>query len=190
MPGFRGLLLMLLLPVTAMAASPVPTELYAEVDHGLRAAAVLADPVSYRGRTLLLGGIVVRTISEAGQVIIAVDGYRLGKDDRPEQVDPQLGTVVAAGNDLDGGSLQPGRLVTLVGTVTGLADAAEMTVPSLQIRFIHPWPTAAEEAAPRIPACAPGYCCDPWGYDPWYGSGYCGPYPRWRFGFGYSRHWH
>lgn len=190
MSAFRGFLLVLLVPVAVWAASPVPTELYAEVDHGLRAAVVLADPASYRGRTLLLGGMVVRTVSEAGKVVIEIEGFRLGEDDRPEQVDPALGRVVAAGADLEGGRVQPGRLVTLVGKVTGVWGAAENALPALQIRFIHPWPTAEEAAAARVPRCAPGYCCDPWWYDPWYGSGYCGPYPRWRFGFGYSRHWH
>jgi len=190
MPGFWGLLLMLLVPVAAMAASPVPTDFYVEVDHGLHAAAVLADPVSYRGRTLLLGGKVVRTVSEAGKVIIEVDGFSLGKDDRPMQIDPKLGRFIAAGSDLDGGSVQPGRLVTLVGTVTGSWGSVETTLPALQLRFVHPWSTAEEEAAARTTVCSPGYCCDPWWYDPWYGAGYCGPYPRWRFGFGYSRHWH
>ncbi|MHB8707611.1 MAG: hypothetical protein ACYC9I_01920 [Desulfuromonadales bacterium] len=51
-------------PTTGLAVSPIPTEIYAEVDHGLRPAGVLADPVGYRGRTLLLGGIVERTVSD------------------------------------------------------------------------------------------------------------------------------
>lgn len=190
MPLLWRLLMMLLLPVTAGAASPVPTELYAEIDHALRPAAVLADPVSYQGRTLLLGGVVVRTLSETGGVSIEVDSFHLDADDRPEWLDPALGRIVASGAGLDGGSLQPGRLVTMVGTVVGRAETATRGLPRLELRFIYPWPTAAEEAAARIPVCAPGYCCEPWWYDPWYGSGNCGPYPRWRFGFGYSRHWH
>ena len=58
-----GIVLLCLLtwPVQAVCGSPVPTELYAEVDHALRPAIVLDDPAAYRGRTLLLGGIVTRT---------------------------------------------------------------------------------------------------------------------------------
>lgn len=174
----------------AEAASPVPAELYAEVDHALRPGVVLADPAAYRGRTLLLGGMVLRTVSDAGGVTIEVEGYRLDDDDRPESVDAAVGRVLAAGAGLDGAKLQPGRLVTLVGRVAGSAGNAGDQLPCLEILFVHPWPTAAEEEAARAPDCPPGYCCDPWGYAPWGDPWGCGPYPRWRYDFGYYRHWH
>lgn len=180
--------LMLFLPTLAHPASPVSAELYAEVDHGLKAARVLADPGSYQGRTLLLGGRVERTVSDATGVIIEIDGYQLAEDDRPETPDPTLGRFVATGTDLDGGRLQPGRLVTLVGRIEGKDVMTNMA--HLEIRFIYPWPTPEEEAVKPTSGCVPGYCCDPWwsgpGCDPWY----WGPYPRWRFDFGYYRHRH
>mgnify|MGYP001091461869 CR=1 FL=1 len=183
------LVLLLFVPVLAYAASPVPADLYAEVDHGLRQAAVFADPVGYRGRTLLLGGQVVRTVSEASGVQLEIEAYRLADDDRPETPDPALGLFVASGAGLDGARLQPGRLVTLVGRVTGPSSNTS-AAPHLEIRFIHPWLTAEEQAAGRPPVCAPGYFCDPWWHDPWCDSWYWGPYPRWRFDMGYYRHWH
>ena len=193
---WRGFLLLCLLtwPVRAVCGSPVPVELYAEVDHALRPAVVLADPAAYRGRTLLLGGIVTRTVSEAGHVTVELDGYRLDDSDRPLTVDPVLGRVVVSGSDLDGARLQPGRLVTLVGEVAGRSMDDGATLPQLEVRFIHPWPTAEEEAAARNTVCPPGGYCDPWcdpcWYDPWCDPCYYGPYPRWRFGGGYYRHWH
>ena len=193
---WRGFVLLCLLtwPVRAMCGSPVPVELYAEVDHALRPAVVLADPAAYRGRTLLLGGIVTRTVSEAGRVTVELDGYRLDDSDRPLTVDPVLGRVVVSGSDLDGARLQPGRLVTLVGEVAGRSKDDGATLPLLEVRFIHPWPTAEEEAAARNPLCPPGGYCDPWcdpcWYDPWCDPWYYGPDPRWRFGGGYYRHWH
>ena len=78
--------------------------------------------------------------------------------------------------------------MTLVGRVVGAAGLADRAL--LEIRFIHAWPTPEEEAANRRVGCMPGYCCDPWGYDPWCDPWYWGPYPRWRFDFGYYRHWH
>ena len=187
-PALCVLLLVLWLPA-AHAASPVPVELYAEVDHALRPAVVLADPVGYWGRTLLLGGVVVRTVSESAGVTVEIDGYRLDDNDRPESPDPALGRIVAVGADLEGALLQPGRLVTLVGTVAGWSGKAA-THPKLGIHFIHAWPTAAEEAAARAPVYPPGYWCDPWWHDPWCDPWYWGPYPRWRFGAGYYRNWH
>ena len=192
----RGFVLLCLLiwPVRALSGSPVPVELYAEVDHALRPAVVLADPAAYRGRTLLLGGIVTRTVSEAGRVTMELDGCRLDDSDRPLAVDPALGRIVVSGSDLDGARLQPGRLVTLVGKVAGHTDGDGGMLPRLEVRFIHPWPTAEEEAASQNPDCPPGrYCdswCDPWWHDPWCDPWYYGPYPRWRFGGGYYRHWH
>jgi len=187
-----GLVLLCLLawPVQAVCGSPVPTELYAEVDHALRPAIVLADPAAYRGRTLLLGGIVTRTVSEVGNVTVELVGYRLDDSDRPLVADPALGRMVISGADLDGVRLQPGRLVTLVGQVAGRSEVDGAMLPRLAVDFIHPWPTAEEEAAARTPAYSPGWYCDPWWYDPWCDPWYYGPYPRWRFGAGYYRHWH
>ena len=190
MRRFLVAVLLSLWPAAAVAASPVPVALYAEVDHALRPAVVLADPVSYRGRTLLLGGSVVRTVSEAGTVAIVVTAYRLGADDRPEAPDPSVGRIAATGAGLDGGQFQPGRLVTLVGRVTGWDSPAAARIAHVEIRFIHPWPTPAEEAAARQPAYSPGYGCNPWWYDPWCDPWYWGPYPYWRFGAGYEHHGH
>ena len=184
---FRLWLLLFLWPSAVHAASPVPTELYAEVDHALRPGVVLADPVAYRGRTLLLGGMVVRTVSEAAGVTVEIDGYRLDDNDRPAAPEQAQWRIAAAGSGLDGARLQPGRLVTLVGRVAGATGSA---LPRMEVLFIHAWPTAAEEAAAREPAYPPGYWCDPWWHDPWCDPWYWGPYPRWRFGAGYYHHRH
>jgi outer membrane lipoprotein len=183
------ILLLGLWPLAA-AGSPVPTDLYAEVDHALRPATVLADPEAYRGRTLLLGGVVERTVSDAAGVTLEINGMQLDRDDRPELPDPGQGRFAASGMHLDGARLQPGRLVTLVGKVAGKIGGAASMVPHLQIQFIHPWPTAAEQAAALPSSCSPGYCCDPWWCDPWYDPWYPGPFPRWGWGGGYYRHWH
>ncbi len=186
-------LLLWLWPQLAAAASPVPTELYAEVDHGLRPATVLADPEGYHGRTLLLGGLVERTVSDVAGVTVEIACWRLDRDDRPEAPDPATGRILASGGNLDGARLQPGRLVTLVATVVGTGTAASGMLPQVQIRFVYPWPTAAEDAAARQASSCRESCCDPcwrepW-HDPWYDPWYCGPYPRWRFGAGYYRQW-
>ena len=185
-------MLMILWASAVYAASPVPVEIYAEVDHALSPAAVLADPVGYHGRILLLGGVVVRTVSDAAGVSLEIDCYRLANDDRPEVPAPALGRVVAAGPDLDGARLQPGRLVTLVGQVTGWTETANGQRPRLEVRFLHPWPTAAEEAAARAADRGWPYdpWCDPWRYDRWCDPWYYGPYPYWRFGAGYYGHRH
>lgn len=179
------LLLLILWPAPGSAGSPVPIEIYAEIDHGLRLDKVLADPVSYHGRTLLFGGIVERSVSEPGRVSLEVAGYRLTDDDRPTVPDPTLGRIIVAGAGLDGAKLQPGRLITLVGEVAGRDDAGAEKLPMVIARFVHGWPTAAEEAAAREVELMRGSCYDPW-YDPWF----CGPYRRGRFGGSYYRHWH
>jgi len=189
-----ALLCLLAWPSRALCGSPVPTELYAEIDHALRPAVVLADAVAYRGRTLLLGGVVARTVSDADGVSIECDLYRLDNSDRPLEPEPALGSIVASGPGLDGALLQPGRQVTLVGRVAGRSEAGSRLLPHLEVRFIHPWPTAEEEAAAQQPAYPYGCCCDPWWGpcwgDPWCSPWYFGPCPRWHFGGGYYRSWH
>ncbi|MCM2264040.1 MAG: Slp family lipoprotein [Desulfuromonadales bacterium] len=185
--------LLLLWPATGLAASPVPTEIYAEVDHALRPAKVLATPEAYLGRTLLLGGVVERTVSEPGNVLVEIVCYNLTDDDRPVQPDPVLGRVLISGSELDGAILQPGRLLTLVGEVVGRGQSDTGALPLLKVKFIHHWPTAEEEAereAARRYYRPYNHWCDPWYYDPWCDPWYYGPYPRWHFGAGYYRHWH
>lgn len=181
-------------PTTGLAVSPIPTEIYAEVDHGLRPARVLADPVGYHGRALLLGGIVDRTVSEPGRVSLEVTCYGLTDDDRPEARDPSLGRVLVTGPQLDGGKLQPGRLITLVGEVGGQIQVDAVKLPLLIAKFIHPWPTAAEEEAARATSHMRGDrydpWCGPWRHDPLCDPWYYGPYPRWRFGGSYCWHRH
>lgn len=186
--------LTLLWPVASHAVSPVPTELYAEVDHGLRPATVLADPLAYRDRTLLLGGRVERTVSEPGRVRFDMACYAVSNEDHPVVSSQRLGSarVVIAG--FDGAQLQPGRMVTLIGVVTGVETTESGELPLLMARFVHPWPTAAEEQAARAEAerLRDQYdpWCDPWYRDPWCGPRYYGPYPRWRLGSGYHHHRH
>lgn len=186
--------LMLLWPAALHAASPVPAELYAEVDHGLRPATVLADPVGYRDRTLLLGGRVERTVSEPGRVRFEMACYAVGEEDRPLESAQQLGHVLVTVAGFDGAQLQPGRLVTLIGVVAGSEKTEGGDLPLLVARFVHPWPTADEEQAARAEAERLRYrydpWCDPWYRDAWCGPNYYGPYPRWRFGINYHRHRH
>lgn len=186
--------LILLWPVALPAASPVPADLYAEVDHGLRPATVLADPVGYRGRTLLLGGRVERTVSDPGRVSLEVTCYPVSEEDRPLASSPPLGSVLVTITGFDGAQLQPGRMVTLVGVVTGVEKTASGELPLLAATFVHPWPTSAEEQAARAEAERFHYrydpWCDPWYRDPWCGPWYYGPYPRWRLGIGYHHHRH
>jgi starvation-inducible outer membrane lipoprotein len=183
------LLVLLCWPLTGWCASPVPTELYAEVDHALRTEVVLADPIGYHGRTLLLGGKVERTLSEPGRVTVQLVGYRLDDDDRPLIPGPDLGRLVVSDVQVDGARLQPGRLVTVVGRVVGWGESDGRVLPRLASRFIHAWPTPEEEAAAR---CRPGACCDPWcdpwWHDPWCDPWYYGPHPRWYWGGGYYRY--
>lgn len=185
--------LLILWPGTGLAASPVPTEIYAEVDHALRPAKVLAAPEAYQGRTLLLGGAVARTVSEPGNVLVEMVCYSLTEDDHPVQPDPALGRVLVSGAGLDGAKLQPGRLLTLVGEIVGQGKAGAGEIPLLTVKFVHPWLTAEEEAereATRIYYSPYRPWCDPWYHDPWCDPWYYGPYPRWHFGAGYYRHWH
>lgn len=186
--------LLMLWPGTAIAASPVPTDLYAEVDHALRPAKVLASPEEYPGRTLLLGGVVERTVSEPGNVLVEMVCYSLTDDDYPVRPDPALGRVLISGSAFDGATVQPGRLLTLVGEVVGRGESGTGKFPLLMVKFVHPWPTAAEEEAARQAYRRHyrpyDFWCDPWYHDPWCDPWYYGPYPRWHFGAGYYRHWH
>lgn len=107
-------------------------------------AAVRENPAAHGGRHLLVGGAVARISNTPEGAELEVVQFPLGSSDRPDEKKGSEGRFLARSREfLDPLIYKPGRMVTLVGKVTGEAirplDGVDYRYPVLEVREIHPW---------------------------------------------------
>lgn len=149
-------------------APVVPPDLQEKVDRTVSFSQVKASPLSYQGRLIVVGGVVlsVKPLKQDGTRIEVLQ-LPLASNDEPE------GDLTATGGRflafhrefLDPATIPPGTRVTIVGDVTGSMalqmDEVEYNYPMLAIASLTIWP-------PRLPP----YWIRPY---PYFGA-YWGPY--------------
>jgi len=135
------LLLLLLFGGCAHVLSP---EALREVDPTLSFAEVKANPAACRGKSLVLGGLLIETRADRQGTTLEVLNYTLDRWGEPQAVDEAGGRFLArADRFLDPEIYQPGLFVTLSGTVQGvetrpLRDYA-YTYPLFRISELYLW---------------------------------------------------
>lgn len=107
-------------------------------------AAVRENPAAHVGRHLLVGGAVARISNTPEGAELEVVQFPLGSSDRPDEKKGSGGRFLARSRAfLDPLIYKPGRLVTLVGKVTGEVtrplEGVNYRYPVLEVREIHPW---------------------------------------------------
>ena len=107
-------------------------------------AAVRENPAAHVGRHLLLGGAVARISNTPAGAELEVVQFPLGSSDRPDEKKGSEGRFLARSREfLDPLIYKPGRMVTLVGKVTGEVtrplDGVDYRYPILEVREIHVW---------------------------------------------------
>ncbi|MDD2335444.1 MAG: Slp family lipoprotein [Geobacteraceae bacterium] len=127
-----------------------------------------ANPDSYIGKYIMLGGAVAGVQNNKDGSQLEVVQSPLESDDLPEEVSHSSGGRFLAMSTrfLDPIVYKTGRRVTVVGQVLGKKtlpiDQIEYTYPIVSIREIHVW-SKSEIEQPQYPP--PGYYYDPF----WYG---------------------
>jgi outer membrane lipoprotein len=128
------LILLLAVLLTAGCTHVLSPEARQSVDPELTFDAVKADPAAHHGRTLMLGGVVVGLQVEKEGSTLEVFRWRLDRWGEPVAVDERGGRfLVRTERLLDPVLYDPGRLVTLTGTVEG-----EETRPLGPISYDYP----------------------------------------------------
>lgn len=140
-----------------------------EVEPGIDFAQIKAKPEAYKGKTLLLGGLIVENQLDREGTTLEVLRYSLDRWGEPRKVDEQGGRFLArTGRFLDPELYKPGLFITLTGTVVGSEvhplKKYEYVYPVFQIGEVYVW-------SRRTQAYPYGY------YDPYYPWGAYGPYP-------------
>lgn len=163
----------------------VPLWLEKEIDTSVRFADLKSAPTEYIGRTVMIGGTVIRakrtgagTELEVLQLPSAKDGP--STEDRLQSEGRFLAMREAF---LDPASLPEGTPITVIGTVTGETtrqlDESDYTYPILDVKHIIDWNSiAAQRRRDRSPYY--GYYYPPYGYGGFYPygayGGFWGPY--------------
>ncbi len=167
---------LLILPLLAgCSASPISKPLRQAAAQQPPFTAIAARPEAFTGRTVLLGGSIVRTTNLPKTTEIEVlqkplDPY----DDGPEDSDRSSGRFLArCPGFLDSAIYAKGRDITVAGSVEGQEtrplDQIQYTYPVMSCQELHLWPNQPP---------APYYSPYPYGY---YGPGWGGwpGYPYW-----------
>jgi len=106
-------------------------------------------PEKYIGKTILLGGTVVRVTNEPERSVLELLHRPLDSRLEPEGGDVTLGrALIVFDKTLDDQIFHQGRKVTLAAEIAGKEtrplDQTTYTYPLLKVREYHLWPVAAE----------------------------------------------
>jgi outer membrane lipoprotein len=143
-------------------APPFPKELLEKVDRKVSFTALQKEPGAYEGRLVMLGGMIIEAKNQAEGTLIEVLEKPLDSEGKPRQTDESGGRfLVTTGNFLDAAVYHTGRMITVVGTVSG-----QRTLKLGEIEYRYPLIAAKDQ-----------YLWRP------YSSG-----PRFFFGIGVTKH--
>ena len=148
----------------------ISKDILEKIDSEITFAALKKNPQAYREKTVLLGGVIVKTVNKKDGTLLEVYQTKIDQRGKPIQLDVSEGRFLALFKGfLDGEIYQKGRKVTIVGVVQGeemiRIGEADYQCPLLVIKDIHLW----EKEQPRR------YEPYPWG--PWYPLWY--PWQPW-----------
>jgi outer membrane lipoprotein len=149
----------MLLPVLLLLAGcthVISQEARLAVDPAVTFAEVKASPDAHKGKTLLLGGVIVGLGVEAQGSTLEVFRWKLDRWGEPIAVDEQAGRFLAVTDRLlDPALYDVGRLVTLTGTVEGQETRplgpVDYTYPVFRIGETYVWETPFRYGIHRHP---------------------------------------
>ena len=180
----RFFILVMVLGLLSGCAHAVSRGVLKQVDRKITFVALLKDPNAYKGKVVLLGGIIVNSINKQEGTLLEVYETALDRDGKPLNTDKSEGRFLALYQGyLDSEIYAKGRKVTIAGTVQGekVQQLGEIQYhyPYLIVKEIRLW---KEEELAYYDQYEP-YRWGPW-YDPWY------PWGPWWYPWGYRGYYH
>src|SRR2546426_4917543 len=170
----------------------LPPELQSTVEQRVSFANVKADPASYKGRIILLGGEVLKAKRLADRTRLEILHLPLNEFNEPvmNRTASQGRYLAFQKEFLDPATVPPGTRITLVGEVTGTTegdlDDMKYSYVTLDIRHLQIWPQTPmpyARGSPYTPFYSYDYMYRYW--DPYWGI-YWEPYWPYPYGFGGS----
>lgn len=135
------------------ASSPdvIPEALEPQIDRNVTFNQIVADPEAYKGKTVVIGGEVLKAKGLRGGTQLEVLQLPLESTQRPTpQRTQSQGRFLAQNKEfLDPATFTDGMPVTIVAEVTGSAtqrlDEVEYRYPTLEIKHLHIWDAADDQ---------------------------------------------
>lgn len=152
----RGIILLGVISVLLSGcASVISKEALQGVQREIGFDAIVRNPKAFRERSVILGGDILETKPLSRRTEILVLQRALGTRDKPNPESVSLGRfIVSAPGFLDPEIYRSGRLVTIVGTITGQETRPlgeiEYTYPLIEKREIYLWPVEETGRQPRF----------------------------------------
>jgi outer membrane lipoprotein len=148
-------LIALLLSLCLAACAGRPPLDMAGVDESLTIQGTLGDVEGARNRRVFWGGVIVNTANLKDATQIEVLAYPLDRGGRPQDSARPYGRFLAVRDGyLETGVYAQGRLLTVVGPVTGTRKGkvgeAPYTYPLVAAEQLHLWPKEPDYSEPRF----------------------------------------
>ena len=139
-----SILVFLSLMIFSACAPIIPQELKRSIREKITIHEVVKNPDAYKGKMVLWGGEVLRTVNKKEGTMIEILQLPLDRSDRPKDVDASEGRFLVLHPDyLDGAIYRQGREITVVGEVQGVKilplGEIEYIYPFLKAKKIHLW---------------------------------------------------
>jgi len=140
-----------------------------EADKGIMFDELSKDPGKYKGRTVLLGGVIIKTENRKDGTILEIYQTELDYYGQPLNTDVSQGRFLAMDEKfLDSEIYRNGRKITVAGVVDGVEvrklGKIDYQYPYLLIKKIHLW----KEELPHEYDRHYSFYRDPLWWDPWY----------------------
>ncbi len=160
--GFKmKLRFILLIILLIVSCAPFSRQVMQEVKKEIAISDVIRSPEKFKGESVIWGGVIVETISRAGETLVIVRQTELDFQKRPKDLDQSAGRfIILYRGFLDPTIYSRDREITVAGTISGKEERPvgehRYTYPIINAREIHLW---EKREIPR-------YYYDPW--YPWY----------------------
>ncbi len=156
-----------LLSVIAFSCGPFSHQVMQEVTREIPYNEVFQAPETFRGSTILWGGVIVETVTRSNDTLIIIRETQLDFRKRPLNTDKSDGRfIIRHQGFLDPAIYSRGREVTVVGMVAG---KEERPVGEL----LYPYPVIE----PRSLKLWEQWTDPPYWHDPWYRDPFPYPWP-------------
>ena len=171
----RGIMVRRLLVITITVAClsgcahVISKQVRQEVDPKLTFAELRKDIQAHKGKAVLLGGVIVKTVNKKDGTLVEVYQTQIDGEGRPIKLDVSGGRFLALYKGLlDSEIYRKGRKVTIAGVVQGekvmRLGELEYHYPYLIIKDLHLW----KEEQPQSYEYYPWGLWGPWWWHPWY----------------------
>lgn len=169
--------LILLLTTFAACAPSISKQIRQQADQSLSFPVLAADPDAYKGKIVILGGVIAQTTPKPGQTELEIVQKPLDYFNEPETTDRSAGRfLVIADRFLDPLIYKKDRKITVAGEVAGSEvrklDELDYLYPVIKSQELKLWPqpTPTSWGIGGSIGWGPGYGWGPYGYWGW------GPY--------------